>query len=252
MNKENKNSINLYWSDGTDSETESWTFLSKKPTSLFLDLNSRKNPNKNNFLSCPAISNNFKKTLVFTNPLTSSYYYDLESITAKNENYLGVTGGKKDNGRDPSLNCGPIYRFFTSAIFFSDEPLDAFFTPPYFHKPEYTKYGSCIPGEFDIGQWYRSFQFEVQMWNPSGEFHLKEDEPLYYVNFKTKKQINLYRYNNSKKLINYENDCVGVTNFFGRGQSLIQRYERFKQVSLRGKILTEIKKNLIDEQPYQF
>jgi hypothetical protein len=246
MNK-NKDSINVYWSENYDINSPNWSFLYQKPTSLFSDLNKIKEKISDNFLTCPAVSNKFKKTLVFRNSLTSSYVYDSESITPTSSNHLSVV-----KGRDSSLNFGPIYRFANSICMFSEEPLSTFFTPPYFHKPEHTQYGSCIPGEFDIGQWYRPYHFEVQMWDSSGEFKITENEPLYYVNFQTDKQINLYRFNNSQLLTNYYEACVGSTSLFGRGQSLISRYDRFKRVGLKEKILTEIKKNLINEEPYTF
>ena len=246
MNK-NKDSINIYCSENFDPNGSNWSFLYQKPVSLFSDLNKTKEKNSDNFLTCPAISGKFKKTLVFRNSLSSSYFYESESITPTSSTYLGVV-----NSRKPSLSFGPIYQFANSICMFSEESIDAFFTPPYFHKPEHIQYGSCIPGEFDIGQWYRPYHFEVQMWSNSGEFHIKEDEPLYYVNFKTNKKINLYRFNNSELLINYYNACIGTTSLFGRGQSFFSRYNRFKQVGLREKILTEIKKNIIDENPYIF
>jgi len=246
MNK-NKNSINVYWCENSDITGANWSFLYQKPISLFSDLNKVKKAHAENLLSCPAVSNKFKKTLVFKNSLASSYNYDLNSITPTSENYL-----QAQRDREPSFDLGPLYKISNSVSFFSEDPLSALFTPPYFHKSEYTKYGSVVPGEFDIGQWYRPFHFEIQMWSNSGEFHLKENEPLYYVDFKTDKQINLYRYNNSLLLSNYTNACVATTNLFGRGQSLLSRYNRFKQVGLREKILTEIKKNLIDEEPYIF
>jgi hypothetical protein len=246
MNK-NKESVNVYWSENFNINDVNWSFLYQKPTSLFSDLNKNKENHNLNFLSCPAISSKFKKTLVFKNSLLSSYVYNLESITPTSNNYL-----YSEKLRDSSINIGPLYRFFNSISLFSEEPLNAFFTPPYFHKPQYTQYGACVPGEFDIGQWYRPYNFEVQMWSNNGEFHLKENEPLYYVDFKTNKQINLYRYKNSELLNKYSTACIETTSLFGRGQSLLSRYNKFKQVGLREKILTEIKKNLIEEEPYIF
>lgn len=247
MKEKNKNSINVYWSANFNNEESDWSFLYQKPISLFSELNQIKEKNSNHFLTCPAVSNKFKKILIFKNSISSSYTYDSNTIIPISKNYLGVS-----KTRDKSINVGPIYHFFNSIFLFSEEPLDVFFTPPYFHKPEHIKYGSCIPGEFNIGKWYRPYNFEVQMWRNSGEFNIKENEPLYYVDFKTDKKINLYRFNHSKILNNYSNACIGTTSLFGRGQSLFSRYNKFKQTGLREKILTEIKKNLIDEEPYSF
>jgi hypothetical protein len=87
MNK-NKESVNVYWSENFNINDVNWSFLYQKPTSLFSDLNKNKENHNLNFLSCPAISSKFKKTLVFKNSLLSSYVYNLESITPTSNNYL--------------------------------------------------------------------------------------------------------------------------------------------------------------------
>jgi hypothetical protein len=119
------------------------------------------------------------------------------------------------------------------------------FTPPMFHQPKYTQYGSVCPGEFDIGQWYRPYPLEMQMWGDKGIINLEHNEPLFYAEFKTDKKINLIRYRMTNRLSSYVNHCVDTTNYWGKGLGLQERYNRFKVSSMRELILAEIKDNLI-------
>ena len=119
--------------------------------------------------------------------MTCSYAYDFtddkKEIIHTSQSYLGYSVD-----RNASLDFGPNIHIGLDYLFFSDEPVSAFFTPPYFHKPEYTNYGSIIPGEFDIGQWFRGYSFEVQMWNQKGEFEKESD---YIIRLKNQSQSSL-------------------------------------------------------------
>lgn len=248
--KENidKKPINLYWSPFFMLDGKDWSFLYENPITLFSDLNQHKEKgNENSYFSCPAMSNKMKKTLVFKNVLESSYIYNEETMTPTSKTYLG---SNKD--RSPSMTFGPVFRMFYSIILFADEPLTTSFTSPYFHKSQYTQYGSICPGEFDIGNWFRPYVFEIQMWEKQGVFNLKKNEPIFYSEFKTTRPINLYRFNLTQKLNKYSSACVETTDLFGRGQSLFSRYQRFKNTGFRGKVLNEIKNNITDQEPFKF
>ena len=198
----NKKPITIYWSSTNciEKNKQDWSFLYPNPKTLFLDLkqNKEKNIENSSFFSCPAINDKTKKILVFYSPMSCEYEYDFNNdknfFSAKSENYLAIEAIRK-----PALKFSPTIQFSLGYCFFSEESLDAYFTPPMFHKPEYLKYGSCFPGEFDIGQWFRPYNFEVQPWEKNGNFILKENEPLFYVELKTKRDIIMKKFNS----INY-------------------------------------------------
>ncbi len=245
-----KNPINVYWAPLVVNELDNsdWSFLYPKPEQLFSSLVKKRvsGSGNNNFFSCPAVANKFKKTLVFDFPVESKYFYDFSDdkniIALEKQNSIGVI-----HTRDAAITDGPCITFNLGYMLFADEPLDAVFSPPYFHKPQYTNYGTAVPGAFNIGKWFRSYNLEMQMWSNTGEFTINENEPIFYVEFNTDRPIVLKRFSLNHKLLNYANACVETTNMFGRGRSLLQRYEMFNKVGLREKILTEINKNLIDE-----
>ena len=249
-----KKPINIYWSLANDETDETdWTFLYPKPKTLFSTLIKERNDTKNffSYFSCPAISSKFKKILVFNSSFDISYEYgynqDVPYIYPKSKNFINVS-----LKREETIYQKPTFQFSLHYCFFSDEPLDAYFTPPFFHKPEYTKYASAMPGEFNIGKWFRRYNFEVQVWESNGEIHIKTDEPLFYVEFKTDRPINFHRFQSNNILTKYEKSNMDSIKLFGPFQTLQEKYEKFKQVGYREKILTEIKKNLIDEEPYKF
>jgi hypothetical protein len=86
----------------------------------------------------------------------------------------------------------------------------------------------------------------VQPWSAKGEIHIEKDEPLFYAQFQTDRDIEIKRFNMNEKIKLMGSACVGTTDLFGR-QSLLSRYNMFDRVGLRGKLLTEIKKNIIEE-----
>lgn len=251
----NKKPINIYFTKDHEGEEEDWDFLYPHPKTLFSELVKERKDAKNldSFMLCPAVAPKFKKTLVFNSPINSSYKY------GRNDNGFYIN---PSSPYDPYINAfnirkeilinKPTFHVALSYLFFADEPIDVFFSSPYFHKPQYLQYAACVPGEFNIGKWFRPFNFEMQTWSDSGEIHIKEGEPLFYAEFKTERPILMHRFNMTPQLHKYKNANATSIKLFGPFQSLSDKYEKFKQVGYREKILTDIKNNLIQEEPYKF
>ena len=242
--------ITVYLASGVNTEFHGtdWSFLYPKPKILFsnfLEDRSQKG-GRDSFLSCPALSGFSKKTLEYYSPISCSYKYDFDAseidFYPTSESYIEAKINTK-----PALNVGNSVILELKYYMFADQPLSTFFTSPHFTKSKYTQYGSVIPGRFDIGQWFRPYNFEVQMWDRQGEFHLVEGEPIFYTHFETDKPIIFKQFNLNPKLALMAKACIDTSGLFGRNQPLLTRYKRFNSVGMREKILTEINKNLIDE-----
>lgn len=240
--------INVYWAPFSyaDGAEVDWSYLYPNPKTLFGELISNSTGEDNgSYFTCPAVKSKFKKTLVFKNAYSCEYEYDYtqneKKFIAKTDNFLAV----KTN-RPPAITNGPIVEFPLRYVLFADEPLDAVFTPPMFSKPGYSQYGSIMPGEFNIGKWFRPYVVEIQMWSNKGEFKLEDGEPLFYVELRTDRKINLQRFNPTNTLLNYSRSNIDLVIPFGRGKGLDFRYRRFKDAAMREKVLTEIKKNLVE------
>lgn len=251
-----KKPINIYWCPVyIPGEDDDWGFLYPKPQTLYSELHQNKNKNlldkNNSYLLCPAVGPKFKKTLVLRNEAECSYKYSVEN-NQRTINNLSDRYITAQIFREPMLNTGPTLLFSLAYNFFADEPLMMSVTPPMFHKPRYMNYGSMIPGEFDIGRWFRPVNFEVQTWSNNGEFHLENGEPIMYIEFKTDRPILLHRFNLNMKLSKYQKIQDQALSIYGPFQPLVEKYQKFMQSGFREKVLTEIKNNLVEDEPYKF
>lgn len=246
-----KDELVIYWAPAVHPKihnTKDASFLYNKPETLFQNMAKDKIRGTGKSMSmfnCPAVANKTQRTLVFTSPMSLNFTYE-NNGTNIDIQYSSPASMDVSLARDPEMRSGPYLMFNMEWIFFAEEPVQAFFTPPYFHKPKYTQYGSLIPGEFDVGRWFRPYVAEMLMWNNSGDFILEENEPLFYVEFKTDKKIKFKQFNFTPEIRRYSQACVDSTVMFGFGQTLLNRYNRFGKIGLREKILKEIKKEIIE------
>ena len=245
--------INVYIGSGAADQLD-WTYLYQKPETLFTLMYKDRIKTENGkvtYFSCPAMADKMKKILVFKNTIPGSVAYDFrdgkQDFTPLTREHVNLF-----TERNPIINAGPTLSFGMQYYIFSDESMPVYFTPPFFQKPGYTQDATILPGEFDIGNWFRPYNFEIQTWSDHGIITLKENEPIFYAEFKTNKKIKLQRFVITENISKFAEAGVNSWQLFGRGQSLLQRYNRFRHHGMREKVLTEIKKNLIDEEPYIF
>lgn len=206
--------------------------------------------------ACPAFSEKFKKSLVIKNPFNCSYDYsynpeydytdERQIIKPKTPTWINA-----EYTRPQGFIFGPSIAISLRHMFFADSPLKITLCAPFFHEPKHIKYGTIIPGSFDIGQWFRPLNIELQMWKQSGELVLEKDEPMYYLLFETDKPILLHRFILNEQLLKFSSATTKMGGLFGQNFNLLERYKKFNAIGLREKILTEIKKTLIEEEPYK-
>jgi hypothetical protein len=244
--------INVYWSPVfpmIEIEEKASAMFYKEPSNLFTELSQKRKNFKgfNTFFACPVTKNRFKNTFVFKNSLKADYEYKtydngVTDIFPNGEFNMPVT-----NIRKPSLTVGPLLVVDTPFIFFADEDVEALLSQPTFHKAGYTRYGSIVPGRFNIGSWFRPYICEIQMWENNGRFLLEEDEPIFYLELLTDKKINLIRFSYNKELEKLAQHCIDSPKLFGKHLPITKRYKRFKESNMKNIILLEIKKNLVDK-----
>lgn len=194
----------------------------KAPTTLIKDLGTHKTGDSKSFFSCPSVNKRFKNTYVFKMPTE----YDEKNVSKI---------------RPASVTYGNTVIYKNSFLFFSDHPVIASFTAPYFHPPKHFKFGAVVPGAFDIGSWYRPYNCEFQLWKPSSFFHLEQNEPIFYMEVLTDLSVELVKYKLTENLIKYASPKS-----YGKGKNLKYRYDAFKEQDLGKLILEEIQKNLVD------
>ncbi len=101
-------------------------------------------------------------------------------------------------------------------------------------------------GEFDIGSWYRTFNLDYHIPLDTKEMVFNQNDPLFYIEFKTDKKVILKRYMQSDTLFNIGREMVNSPSNYGRFKSLKEKYLMSKKAKMPEIILSEINKNLID------
>lgn len=239
----------IYWAPYSSDEIPdagNWNMLYKDPVPLYNDLivHKTKESGKDSLFSCPAVGGRFKSTFVFKNNLRTEIDYDCKNdnnlIEAKTKQQVAMRK-IRPNLMENSMSLVYAMRYY----FFAEEPIQVVFNPPFFHKPGYMKYGSIIPGTFDIGQWFRAYNCEIQMWETKGKFIMEEDEPLFYLEIPTDRKVIFKRFEFTKKLDSYALSVSESPFTLGSNLPLVKRYKRFMQTRTNEIVLKEIKANLL-------
>jgi len=238
----------VYWAPViSSSEDGEWNMLYPEPTRLWESIMKDKNPARGSttYTSCPAAVHQFKNTFVFKNALESIYSYDFTQPGAEYMQPTSSTYLSCELTRPPAVLTGPTIDFKLKYVFFAEEPVTATFTPPIFSKPKYFQYASVVPGKMDIGSWFRPYTLEMQLWDSKGTLTLEDDEPLFYIDVNTDREVTLKRFKMTSNLIAIIDHCTKSTDWMGRGTPLVERYRKFRASRTNDLVLQEIKNNLL-------
>jgi hypothetical protein len=239
--------INVYWAPYT-STTKSgglgeWNMFYEDPKNLFEEVAKDKLPSAGygTMLSCPSVTGLMKKIYVFNNTIDCSFEFTRYEAKPLSENYVVLL-----QKREPTMKQGPSFEYGMIYMVFADQPLTARWTQPYYHRTTYASAGAMVPGEFDVGQWFRPLNLEIQMFNDKGTVHFEKNTPLAYLEFQTDKKINLHRFKMTEDLLNISDSQVTAPGTFGRRLPLAERYKRFNATKQNKIVLKLIKENLVD------
>jgi hypothetical protein len=237
------NEIIVYWSPWfLDSENSDWNMLYYPPENILNRLAKNKNNknNSDNFFQCPSVTSLFKNTFALKNSIDSKFsIIDNKVIT------LGNSGIEAQILRPESINNQTSLQYNLRWIFFSEcDDLNMRLTSPFFSKCQHLKYGNIVPGEFNIGMWFRNINLEYNLWENVKSFHVEENEDLAYISFDSKNKIKLVRFEMNDKLHSYSNSTATSSTWEPK-VSLLKRYNRFKETKMKELVLKEIKNNIV-------
>jgi hypothetical protein len=250
--KKDSNSINVYWaphSIANEGNVGNWNMLYEDPETVLkswtkFDI---KDGKEDSFIKCPAFQNLAKNTFAFNFPIDSSYSYKAQSymqhqieVLPTSKHFIALTVP-----RDQTMTTGPSIEMSLRLHMFAEEPLEIMLTGPYLHKVEYMKSGFLTSGQFDIGQWFRTLNAEIQLYGQEGEINFKQGEPLLYVKFLTDKKINLKRFMLTEELDSFARKSINAKHIFGYRMPLSESYNIFNKTRTRDIVLKKIKENLI-------
>lgn len=255
MGKNNK-TITIYWSPGTfDREEESWEMFYSDPKKVISQFNGhtkiKKEPNTSKpIFTCPATKDLVNNLFYFDYPMNADLNFDLvNNYSNSNKIYPYLInaeglGLSLSTPRPTSLEGYFPLTYNMSWLLFADEPLVARFTPPYF--PFYSPMEGAVlaSGEFDIGQWFRPFHLDYHVPITTTSFKLTSNDPLFYIELKTDKEVVFKRYRLTKELAALGRECVQSPKLFGPFKKLQERYDFAQKSKMKERVLAEIKENL--------
>lgn len=250
------NEIIVYWAPATFiPSSQSWNFLYREPYPLFLDLVSMKSKDKrdNNIFSCPVSNDFFKNIFSVKSNLAESFDFPegflKNAETIQDFPYeLGPINNKVSiqKVRESSyLNYVDIV-YNMQWIFFSEEPLIARFTQPYYPAKSPCEGSLLSSGEFDIGRWFRKYNLNYHIPIDAKTFSIEVDDPLFYIELMTDKKVIFKRFNFTDSLYQLSNEFSQSPTRYGKFWPLSERYEMAKKSKVLDVVLKEIKNNLVD------
>jgi hypothetical protein len=247
-----KDTITVYWAPAPFLPKEdSWAMLYSEPQSVLQDLYVSNTP-KGIMTRCPAVKDTLKNVFSFNSAIDDKFQLPtqtLESIAfTETANEYIPTDSKisvqkiRKSSRDNYINI-----FYNMGWYlFSSEPLKARFTAPYFPSASPVKGAFLASGEYDIGRWFRPFNLDYHIPLDSKYFSVKNEEPLFFVEFFTDKKIEFKKFNVSTELRSIAFESSNSPTRYGKNKSLIERYKMAHSAKIPQMVLGQIRKNLID------
>jgi hypothetical protein len=234
----------IYWAPCfSNKENMDWNILYYNPENIMDRLNKEKNMLKedSSIFQCPSVTSLLKNTFALKNSLESSF-----SIVDNEVMSLSKTKVGGEIIREGSLKNQILFNYNLKWIFFAEsDDMNMRLTSPFFSQTQHLKYGSIVPGQINIGMWFRTINLEYNLWPGIKTFKVEENEDLAYVSFDSQKKINLVRFEMNDKLKSYSNSTSNASSWEPK-VPLLKRYQRFKDTNMKELILKEIKNNIVN------
>jgi hypothetical protein len=238
----NKSTI-VYWAYAPVPEKNTYiSMMLKNPIPLFKTLPERSSVNaRENYINCRGLPNLYKNTFLVTSPIDADI-----SVNYTNDNtHFWGTGTDFFIGRPrPFKNMNSVDLDF-SYIFFSEESLELSQIPAFLHKTTFSENAFIASGSFDISKWFRPIFPSFIFWENSSNLVLKKDDPLYYLDFKTNKNVILKQFDFTKDIYEIMSGCISYRNN-NPLKTLNYLYDRFLESKRNEKLIKLIKQNILD------
>lgn len=240
--------LTVYWASPAVPKNTTNTPLNfnfAEPISILnmLRSNKTKNPQPQSSFACPA--HNLMLKNVYSINATENYTFDLNKAHSTltwpwfNHPYDFVS--PRQSSLEGHSDIEPTY----SWLFFASEPVVARFTAPYLPALSPAKNSMLMCGEFDIGQWYRPFVLNYIVPNYVPYLTITKNNPLFFLELKTDKNIVFKQYEVNDTLNDYSNKCLRSPVEVGRSYTLNPRYQWLNETITAKLIIDEIERSLI-------
>jgi hypothetical protein len=246
----------VYWSPAVIG----WEMLYTEPKSIYSNIRSKAKYNSveknSNMFACPASNDVLQNVYAIKSNLDDCYELPIQFLEEleqqqtinfpvmlpMNRNKISFISQRKS-----ILEGYWDIEYNLKWVFFADEPLKMKVTSPYFPHSAPTPGAFVSAGQMDIGQWFRNINLNYFVPKTATSMEFKVDDSLLYLEFMTDKKIVFKRFQTTPLLNEMLLECHESPQRYGRNMPLAKRYEMAKKSKLRERVLTEIKKNLIEE-----
>ncbi len=236
--------IIVYWANSPMPDKNTYiSMMSNPPIPLFKTLPKRASNRDalQNYINCRSLPNLYKNTFLITSPINANI-----SINVIDQRCYPEGEGSQfflEENR-PFENMNRIDLDF-SYIFFSEESLELAQIPAFIHKTTFSENAFIASGSFDISKWFRPIFPSFIFWKNSSQLQLKQNDPLYYLDFKTNKNVVLKQFEFTEQILEIMAGSISYRNA-NPLSSLQHLYDRFAQSKKSQKLIKLIKENLID------
>jgi hypothetical protein len=245
--------MNIYWGValeptrmGLDPSIPLINYFDPKSTlSLISEIDFVEKKSVTNFFMCPAFKDQTQNTFRLKFP----FDYRLEF--------------SDDNGGTVS---SPMYdqKFFDSMVHVRSVPLKMFsFNLPYifiaeddrteieatgcyFSDNDFVNKTRVIPGQFNIGKWYRPLDCAFMVKNNVSHIDINRGDDYAVVKFLTDKKINLKKFYVTDKISNLIREVTKAKDYKNKLKPLNWYYSLFQESKIKSIILKEINNNLME------
>ncbi len=238
----------IYWTPDILDKEFDWNVLYYKPTFLHDELMKNKIkdvPKNNNLFICPAVKDLTSKTIVIKNTINSHYKINQKEDSSYEFEVLSRDHVNLFFQHVPNLKDCILATYALPFLLYSEEDINMTLTSPYFSNSPHLRYGSIVPGKFNISKWFRPINLEFNLWPGVNEFKVKKNEDIAYVHFDTKNEIELVRFDLTERISKIAN-TLGKSGTWEKMIPLQERYQRFKSSQINKILMQEIKKNIIE------
>jgi hypothetical protein len=139
------------------------------------------------------------------------------------------------------------FSFSQQYIFFTEEPslLMTVYEFPNFENNNITENCHTIPGQFDIGKWFRNTEFPFFLKKDCNRFKIKENEVYSYIRFHTDEPIEFVQFIATDKINEFLNDARNLN--INQKRKILSMQYIYSKFNHKDKILSEIKSNIIKQ-----
>ena len=263
--KDNKEPLIIYWAPAAyENEQDSWSMLYPEPVSLSSQVNAMRNSDKlssDNIYACPAHRDTTNNIFVIKNAVENIITFPegyLKSVTeeiSRQENYItnSIPFGSELQSRvylnvlrKSSFEGYANVLYNMAWLFVAEDSVIAKITPPYYPHSAPADGALLSIGEFDIGQWFRSFQLDYHIPLSTDKLTFYEEDALFYLHIDTDRPVIFKRFIRTTKIANLHLECGAASSRYGLFRSLNEKYAMAKNAKIKEQLMHEIKQNVVE------